>query len=152
TANGRNVTEWCKKVDCWEAIKDMALPLPSIQEKPVAKAAQGGKKVSLSEVQENLRKAAVPELARAVNDALSRLAREGRGRDAVSVADALAKTFGPAGLEVINKVPAKGALWVIGGVELTLAMKEVRQHGLSAGFSEAGGRATGHRPAWFINC
>ncbi|MCY1074825.1 AIPR family protein [Archangium lansingense] len=151
-ANGRNVTEWCKKEECWEAIKGMALPLPSILEEPVAKAARNGKKVSLSEVQENLRKTAVPELVRAVNDALSRLAREGRGRDAVSVADALAKAFEPVGLEVINKVPAKGALWVVGGVELTLAMKEVRQHGLSAGFSEAGGKATGHRPAWFINC
>jgi hypothetical protein len=152
TANGRNVTEWCKKEECWETIKDMVLPLPALLEEPVAKAARRGKKVDLSEVQENLRKAAVPELARAVNDALSSLARREGGLDAASVAEALAKVFEPAGLEVINKVPSKGALWVVGGVELTLAMKEVRQHGLSAGFSDAGGKATGHRPAWFINC
>ena len=29
TAEGRNVTEWCKKEDCWKAIRSMTLPLPN---------------------------------------------------------------------------------------------------------------------------
>ena len=27
TAEGRNVTEWCKKEDCWKSIRNMTLPL-----------------------------------------------------------------------------------------------------------------------------
>ena len=29
TAEGRNVTEWCKREDCWKSIRGMALPLPN---------------------------------------------------------------------------------------------------------------------------
>lgn len=28
TASGRNVTEWCKKEECWKAIRSMSLALP----------------------------------------------------------------------------------------------------------------------------
>ena len=28
TARGQNVTEWCKKEDCWKSIRNIALPLP----------------------------------------------------------------------------------------------------------------------------
>jgi hypothetical protein len=28
SSGGRNVTEWCKKEECWEAIKSLNLPLP----------------------------------------------------------------------------------------------------------------------------
>ena len=27
TAEGRNITEWCKKEDCWKSIRNMTLPL-----------------------------------------------------------------------------------------------------------------------------
>ena len=30
TAEGRNVTEWCKKEDCWKSIRSMALPLSNL--------------------------------------------------------------------------------------------------------------------------
>ena len=29
TSEGRNITEWCKKGDCWKSIRSMALPLPN---------------------------------------------------------------------------------------------------------------------------
>lgn len=29
TSNGKNVTEWCKKAECWKAIRGLDLPLPS---------------------------------------------------------------------------------------------------------------------------
>jgi hypothetical protein len=29
SANGRNVTEWCKREECWEAIRNVVAPLPS---------------------------------------------------------------------------------------------------------------------------
>ena len=29
TTEGRNVTEWCKKEDCWKSIRNMTLPLPN---------------------------------------------------------------------------------------------------------------------------
>jgi hypothetical protein len=152
TANGRNVTEWCKKDECWKTIKAMNLPLPADLKVPTTTAACAPKKAGLREVQENLRKVAVPELASVLNEALSRIALAGEDRDSASVADALVKALAPAGIEAINKVPAGGALWVVGGVELTPVMREVRRHGLRTQYREEGGRATGQRPAWFINC
>lgn len=152
TAGGRNVTEWCKKEDCWKAIKAMDLPLPSDLEVAPTPATRATKKVALSEIRDNLRKAAVPELASALNKALSGIARAEEGDDSVLVADALVKVLSPAGLEVINKVPMGGALWVVGGADLTPFMKEVRRHGMRAEFREAGGKATKQRSAWFIEC
>lgn len=32
TANGQNVTEWCKKSACWEALREMTLPIIDIPE------------------------------------------------------------------------------------------------------------------------
>ena len=40
-ANGKNVTEWCKKEECWKTIKDMVLPLPSILEEPDCEGLHG---------------------------------------------------------------------------------------------------------------
>ncbi|ATB39394.1 hypothetical protein CYFUS_004838 [Cystobacter fuscus] len=152
TADGRNVTEWCKKEECWKAIKAMDIPLPAELEVPATPATRASKKVALPEIRENLRKAAVPELASALNKALSGVAQAEDGGDSDSIADALVGVLSPAGLEVINKVPMGGALWVVGGMDLTPFMKEVRRHGMRAEFREAGGKATGQRPAWFIEC
>jgi hypothetical protein len=30
SARGRNVTEWCKKDQCWETIRALSLPLPTV--------------------------------------------------------------------------------------------------------------------------
>lgn len=47
TANGRNVTEWCKKAECWKAIRGLDLALPSTLPPEIAGARQddvGGRK------------------------------------------------------------------------------------------------------------
>ncbi|WNG24478.1 AIPR family protein [Cystobacter fuscus] len=152
TAAGRNVTEWCKKEECWATIKDMDLPLPTMMRSSPQKQVRASRQVPLFEVQENLRRAAIPELAKALGRTLSKMVRTEEEQDSVSVAAALIKAFAPTGLEVINKVPMKGALWIVGGDELTPLMKEVRHHGFRAEFREGGGKSTGHRSAWFIEC
>ncbi|NOK01003.1 MULTISPECIES: AIPR family protein [Myxococcus] len=151
TAEGRNVTEWCKKAECWHAIKAMNFPVPANVAGALS-AVRAGRKGAVKEVQENLRKAALPKLAEAVNIALISFARAGQKGDAASIADAITKTLAPGGLEVINNVPSGGVLWVVGGMELSSIMREVREHGLRAEFREGGGRATEHRPAWYITC
>ncbi|MCY1022102.1 AIPR family protein [Pyxidicoccus sp. MSG2] len=150
TAGERNVTEWCKKEECWKAIKAMDLPLPSSL-LGLANVARASKKGGVKEAQENLRRLPVPKLAQAVNTVLSGLVQTGQGRDTSLIAVALAKALTPAGLEVINNVSSGGTLWVVGGAELAPVMREVREHGLRAVFREGGGRATEHRPAWYID-
>lgn len=53
------------------------------------------------------------------------------------------------GLEIIDKRPMGGSLWVIGGKELSALMVQLRGHGTIFTFAANGGRATNHRPAWF---
>jgi predicted peroxiredoxin len=53
------------------------------------------------------------------------------------------------GLEVVDKREAGGALWVVGGQELAPAMEQLKARGISFTFSQNGGRASKHRPAWF---
>lgn len=52
--------------------------------------------------------------------------------------------------EVIDKTPAGGSLWVVGGKKLEPLMKELGSAGFEFVFAEKGGRATGHRPAWYM--
>jgi hypothetical protein len=54
-----------------------------------------------------------------------------------------------AGLEVVDKRPAGGRLWVIDGDPPSPALAALRERGIGFVFSKAGGRATGRRPAWF---
>lgn len=42
-----------------------------------------------------------------------------------------------------------GALWLIGGKELTPVVVELRKKGVSFTYTANGGRATGYRPAWY---
>jgi hypothetical protein len=53
------------------------------------------------------------------------------------------------GLEVVDKREAGGALWVVGGQELAAMMEDLKAKGISFTFSQNGGRASKHRPAWF---
>lgn len=53
------------------------------------------------------------------------------------------------GLKVIDKRPAGGALWVIGGLELSKTMEELKAKGFHFTFTKKGGRATRHQPGWF---
>ena len=53
-------------------------------------------------------------------------------------------------IEYIDKRPNGGALWALGGLELSSVMSDLAKRGLRFTFSKNGGRATKHRRAWFI--
>jgi len=53
------------------------------------------------------------------------------------------------GLEVIDNRPARGALWVVGGLELIQLLQEMRNRGAIFRFASRGGQATKGRPAWW---
>lgn len=52
-------------------------------------------------------------------------------------------------LEVLDKRTAGGALWVIGGAELSPLMEELKTQGIAFTLAPQGGRASRHRPAWY---
>lgn len=54
------------------------------------------------------------------------------------------------GLEVIDKRPQGGSLWVVGGRGLFDLMTEVRVRGLNFAFAKNGARSTRYRPAWYL--
>ena len=53
------------------------------------------------------------------------------------------------GVEVVDKRASGGALWVVGGEELTPLMEELKSRGITFSLAPQGGRASRHRPAWF---
>ena len=53
------------------------------------------------------------------------------------------------GLEVADKRPKGGSLWVIGGQELNQIMKEVSRKGYHFTYSPKGGKATKNRAGWY---
>ncbi|HBN95922.1 MAG TPA: hypothetical protein DDZ66_06460, partial [Firmicutes bacterium] len=53
------------------------------------------------------------------------------------------------GLEYVDKLNSGGALWVIGGRELTAIMEELRDLGFYFRFKEGGGRSSDHKDAWW---
>lgn len=53
------------------------------------------------------------------------------------------------GLEVIDKRPAGGALWVVGGQELGESLRSLTDRGHRFSFAANGGQATKNRPAWY---
>ncbi|HBV97350.1 MAG TPA: hypothetical protein DEF36_09940 [Desulfotomaculum sp.] len=53
------------------------------------------------------------------------------------------------GLKIVDKRPAGGALWVVGGLELSKTMEELKAMGIRFSFTEKGGRATRNKPGWF---
>ena len=54
-----------------------------------------------------------------------------------------------AGLEVIDRRPA-GSLWVVDGDPPSPPLAALREQGVRFAFARNGGRATRHRPAWFM--
>ena len=57
------------------------------------------------------------------------------------------------GLEIIDKRGRGGALWVVGGKELDMILKETRKlYGALWTFSQNGAKATGNRTSWFTKC
>lgn len=55
------------------------------------------------------------------------------------------------GLETVDKRPQGGALWVVGGrEELASLMAELAKKGHRFVFTANGGRASKHRPSWYM--
>jgi very-short-patch-repair endonuclease len=54
------------------------------------------------------------------------------------------------GLIVIDKRPIGGALWVVGGRELSPIMESLQKKGIKFVFAPNGSRSTGNKPAWFM--
>lgn len=52
-------------------------------------------------------------------------------------------------LEHVDKRDSGGALWVIGGRELSLTMLKLRNSGFPFTFKDGGGRSSGYRNAWW---
>lgn len=57
--------------------------------------------------------------------------------------------FNQRGFEVIDKRHLGGNLWIVGGQELSAAMSDLAARGIKFSFKPEGGKATGHRAAWF---
>ena len=54
------------------------------------------------------------------------------------------------GLEIIDKRPQGGTLWVVGSAELASFFKELQTHGFNFVFMNRGGRAVKRRPSWYL--
>ncbi|SDD05345.1 protein of unknown function [Melghirimyces thermohalophilus] len=54
------------------------------------------------------------------------------------------------GLEPIDKRPAGGSLWVVGGWELNKVLFPLKERKIYFRFSKKGGRATNRKPGWFL--
>lgn len=52
-------------------------------------------------------------------------------------------------VKFIDKRPNNGALWIIGGRELSTIVEECKKLGVSFSYSEKGGRVTNHKPSWW---
>jgi DNA topoisomerase-3 len=64
--------------------------------------------------------------------------------------DALGQLLAAEGVEVVDRRGSGGALWVIGGPELGGLMERLAGQGFKFVFAKEGGRASKHRPAWWI--
>lgn len=65
-------------------------------------------------------------------------------------ADDLIALLKDARLEVTDKRSSGGCIWVVGGLEFQPAMERFRERGHEFTFAPQGGRATHHRPAWYL--
>jgi len=65
--------------------------------------------------------------------------------------DDLIATLEERGVDYVDKRPNGGALWAIGGAELSTVMSDLAKRGYKFTFSARGGRATMQRPGlWFV--
>lgn len=61
----------------------------------------------------------------------------------------LIKTLSTAGVRYVDKRSKGGALWIIGGKELSKIVAECKKHGIKFVFKEDGGRITKGQPGWW---
>lgn len=108
-AGTRNVTEYCKREECWELISTQDLDVG----------------VALT----------TPRRARkSTHNPVER---------AITIARQL-------GIEVVNNTRRGGPLWMVADQSRTDLVRQLEEAGLAPQYAPGGGRATNHRPAWFI--
>ena len=53
------------------------------------------------------------------------------------------------GLKYVDKRDSRGALWIIGGLDLSATMAELRNSGVSFAYTPGGGKSSGYKDAWY---
>ena len=53
-------------------------------------------------------------------------------------------------LKVVDKRSAGGRLWVVAGEEVRALVDELARQGYGFTYAATGGRATSHRPGWYL--
>jgi hypothetical protein len=71
------------------------------------------------------------------------------GVDAQPESTSLVDRLRARGLEVIDKRPSGGVLWVVGGPELKSVLQQFERGGARFTFASGGGQVTKKRPAWW---
>ncbi|NRD48800.1 AIPR family protein [Corallococcus exiguus] len=132
SAAGRNVTEWCKKEECWEYVRQKKLRLPTVLTTRVGRKSRS-------------RKAGSSEDASTASEGAMR-----GERDRAELVSAVVADFRRRGREVVDMRPVGGVLWVLGGEDLSVAMQRLREQGLMPIYCAEGSRSTDSRPAWYI--
>ena len=69
--------------------------------------------------------------------------------DSTLSADSLINSLKKSGVKYIDKRDNGGALWIIGGHELDSQIREYKNKGIIFTFKPGGGKATGHKDAWW---
>lgn len=63
--------------------------------------------------------------------------------------DSLVDSLKKSGVKYIDKRNNDGALWILGGHELDTLVREYKKQGVIFTFKQGGGKATGHKDAWW---
>jgi hypothetical protein len=122
SAGDRNVTEWCKRDDCWTVVQSLKMELPD-QFWPGPRPTGPATGASVRAV---TRRATTDAPAKATSSLLADLGD----------------------LPVVDRRADGGDLWVLGGPNLAAVMGTLRDRGHLFSFQPGGHQDTGRRPAW----
>jgi hypothetical protein len=124
SAGARNVTEWCKKEDCWKHIRALRVTLPKAFWSSSGSARRGRE---------------------------ARVETRSTESETIVVVDSSVPTIAALaeqGYEIIDHREQGGDLWVVGDASLRPVMATLARKGLTFAFVLAGADATGKRPGW----
>jgi hypothetical protein len=132
SAGDRNVTEWCKKDDCWAAVQALKMDLPE-QFWPGPKPSGNATGASVRAV--SRRRVAATDTS--PSPATSKT---------IAATPSLFAELGD--IPVVDKRSDGGDFWVIGGANLTAMMGTLRERGHFFSYQPNGHAETGRRAAW----
>lgn len=121
SAGERNVTEWCKKEECWKHIRGLDIDLPK------SFWPRGAPKSQTTQA-----RAGQTESGASMNEREVQLFAALRELD----------------LQVVDDRPNGGDLWIVGGAEMRQTMLGLLRKGAAFAFAPQGHQATQDRPAW----